>query len=197
MPGARVISAAVEGVVDEAVVRKLALMSGAVLGPVHGRQGKAFLRQRISGYNNAARHTPWIVLVDLDRDYDCAPPLCRAWVPEPAPGLCFRIAVREVETWLLADMGSIARFLSVHTSRVPNAPDDLDDPKATMVNLARRSRRRAIREDMVPRSGSGRMIGPAYSSRLIEFVQNYWQPEVAAEQSDSLRRAIECLHGLS
>jgi len=62
-----------------------------------------------------------------------------------------------------------------------------------MVDLARRSRRRTIREDMVPREGSGREVGPAYSSRMIEFVRNAWSPEAAMEASDSLCRCVECL----
>jgi hypothetical protein len=61
------------------------------------------------------------------------------------------------------------------------------------VDLAARSRRRAIREDMVPRSGSGRSVGQAYASRLIEFVDGYWRPEMAANNSDSLRRCCERL----
>ena len=43
------ISAAVEGIVDEAVVRKLIAHVGATPGPVYGKQGKSFLRQRIAG----------------------------------------------------------------------------------------------------------------------------------------------------
>lgn len=49
------ISAAVEGLVDEAVARRLIIHAGARPGPVYGRQGKPFLRQKIAGYNNAAR----------------------------------------------------------------------------------------------------------------------------------------------
>lgn len=197
MPEGTRISAAVEGMVDESVVRKLIIHVGAVPGPVYGKQGKNFLQQKISGYNNAARNEPWVVLVDLDRDYDCAPPLRNAWLPEPTPCLCFRIAVREVESWLMADVEAIAAFLSIASGRITRAPENLDDPKAEIVNLARHSRRRAIHEDMVPRNGSGRVIGPAYTSRIIEYVQSRWRPEVAAERSDSLQRALECLRRLS
>jgi hypothetical protein len=197
MPEGTIISAAVEGVVDEAVIRKLIFHVGAIPGPVYGKQGKNFLKQKISAYNNAARHMPWAMLVDLDRDYDCAPPLRNAWLPEPAARLCFRIAVREVEAWLMADAEAIAAFLSVAPSRIPRAPENLDDPKTEMVNLARYSRRRAIREDLVPRDGSGRVIGPAYTSRLVEYVENRWCPEVATESSDSLRRSLDCLRRLS
>jgi hypothetical protein len=84
--------------------------------------------------------------------------------------MCFRVAVRETEAWLLADRERLARFLGISTSRIPLDPEAMDDPKSLMVDLARHSRRREIREDMIPRSGSGRNVGPAYVSRLIEFV---------------------------
>jgi len=192
-----VISAAVEGIVDEAVVRRLIAHAGGTPGAVYGRQGNSLLRQRIAGYNNAARRVPWIVLVDLDRDADCAPPLRSAWVPQPASHLCFRVAVREVESWLLADVERLADFLGVSRSRVPAQPESLNDPKETLVNLARTSRRRDIREDLVPRPEGGRRVGPAYSSRLIEFVSGRWRPEIAARRAESLRRAIACLTRLA
>lgn len=185
-----VITAAVEGLVDEAVVRRLIQHVGGELNRVYGKNGKAHLRQRIGGYNQAARISPWIVLVDLNRDADCAPPLLADWLPDPAPNMCFRVAVREVESWLLADRDRIARFLGVAVARVPSAPEVLDDPKRLMVELAVRSRRREIREDMVPRPGSGRPTGPAYASRLIEFIAAHWRPGVSARSSESLRRCL-------
>src|SRR5262245_20641352 len=197
MPNGIAISAAVEGVVDQAVVRTLILFAGAGPGPVYGKQGKPFLQQRIRGYNAAAKHAPWIVLVDLDRDFDCAPPLCASWLLHPGPNLCFRIAVRAVEAWLLADSERFAHFLGISRSRVPADPEALDDPKTAVVALARDSRRRDIREDIVPRHGSGRSVGPAYASRLIEFASPSWRPNVVAQQAESLRRAIECVKRLA
>lgn len=191
-----IISAAVEGIIDEAVVRKLITHAGGRPGAVYGRNGKLALRQKINGYNNAARHALWIVLVDLDREADCAPPLRAAWLPKPAPYLCFRVAVRQVEAWLMADAASLAPFLGVAHNRIPSAPEHSDHPKESMVNLARRSGRRAVREDMVPREGSGRPVGPAYTSRLVEYVESRWRPEVAARHAESLRRAIACVERL-
>jgi hypothetical protein len=49
---------------------------------------------------------------------------------------------------------------------------------------------------MVPRPESGRQIGPAYTSRLIQFVEDTqagWRPEVAAAVSDSLARCLRSL----
>ena len=196
VPISTIISAAVEGDVDEAVVRRLVAHVDGQIGDVYGKNGKPALRQRIDGYNNAARYTPWVVLVDLDNDADCAPSIREEWVPAPAPNLCFRIAVREVEAWLMADVQTLARYLSVGLSRISADPETLERPKDAMVDLARRSRRNDIRKDMVPRQKSGRRVGPAYASRLIEYVRDHWQPDVAAERSESLQRAIHSLQWL-
>lgn len=188
-----VISSAVEGVVDEAVVKRLIVETGGEIGPIYGKRGKSLLRQRINGYNKAACHHPWIVIVDLNRDADCPPPLKEIWLPNPGPFMCFRIAVREIEAWLLADRERFASFFRVRLSDVPAEPELLDDPKEAVIELSRQSRSRDIRLDMVPRHGSGRKIGPAYVSRLIEFVsdpQRGWRPERAARSSDSLRRSL-------
>jgi hypothetical protein len=191
------IAAAVEGDVDEAVARRLIQHVGALPGTIYGKGGKAALRAKIHGYNSAARHSPWLVLVDLDRDADCPPPLRQEWLAEPARRLCFRIAVKQLEAWLLADAQTLADHLSVARSAMPGDPERLENPKVTVVNLARRSRRRDIREDMVPREGGGRPVGPAYTSRLIEYVETHWRPEVAAQRSNSLGRALACLERLA
>ncbi len=190
------IDAAVEGVTDEAVVERLIDHAGGQVGTVYGKKGKSHLCQKIAGYNNAAFHAPWLVLVDLDAAPACAPSLCNTWLPQPAPRLCFRVAVREVEAWLMADAETLAGYMGVRQGRVPGAPEGLDDPKAAMVSLARRSCRKDIREDMIPQNGSGRRVGPAYSSRLIEYAATAWRPGVAARNAESLRRAIDCLRRL-
>ena len=198
-PNLVVITGAVEGDVDEAVLRRLVEHVGATPGPVHGRNGKHHLRQRLDGYNQAACLSPWVVLVDLNHDADCAPPLRVSWLPNLAPYMCFRVAVRMGEAWLLADRERLASFLSIRVPQVPLDPEAVDDPKHTMVELAKLSRRREIREDMVPRPGSGRTVGPAYTSRLIEFVVSGaagWRPDVAAKSSDSLGRCLRCLRWL-
>lgn len=195
-----VISVAVEGVIDEAVVRRLADHVGARVGPVYGRNGKAKLLNSVKGYNKAAHHSPWVVLADLDRDAECAPPFRSEWLPSIAPLMCFRVVVREVEAWLMADRERIADFLRVPLTTIPLETESVEDPKQTLVNLARRSRRRAIREDMVPRVESGRQVGPAYPSRLIQFVEDRkqgWRPDVAAECSNSLCRCMQCLRRLA
>jgi hypothetical protein len=194
-----VISGAVEGILDEAVLRRLIQEIGAITGPVYGKSGKPFLLNKLNAYNQAARFSPWVILVDLDHDDDCAPPFRESYLPNPAPYMCFRIVIREIEAWLMADRERLAKFLSVGISRIPHDPEKLDSPKSVMVEIARHSRRRDLREDMVPRTGSGRAVGPAYTSHLIEFARNYntgWRPHIAAKTSDSLNRCMVCINGL-
>ncbi len=191
-----VISAAVEGGVDEAVARRLVRHVGGQPGAVYGKGGKPSVLNNLKGYNNAGRHSPWFVLVDLDRDRDCAPLARTEWLPQPAPRLCFRIAVRTVEAWLMADVETLASYLDIARNKVPADTESLESPKTTLVNLARRSRRRRIREDMAPRQDSGRQVGPAYESRIIEYVDTTWRPQIAARRADSLQRTIVCLRRL-
>lgn len=183
-----VIQGAVEGIVDEAVAQRLIREAGGVPGAIYGKRGKGELHRKVTGFNNAARFSPWFVLVDLDADADCAPPFSQEWLPEPSPLMRLRVAVREVESWLLADRERFSRFLGVRQASLPRDPESLDDPKRTVVQLASQSRRRDVREEMVPRDGSGRTEGPAYAFRLIEFVGGSWRPDVAAGGADSLAR---------
>ncbi|RJP26418.1 MAG: hypothetical protein C4520_00625 [Candidatus Abyssobacteria bacterium SURF_5] len=196
MPKAVTISGAVEGLIDEAVLRRLIRWAGAVPGPIYGKHGKSFLRKQMDAYNLAACSAPWLVLVDLDHDADCAPTLLDVWLPEPAPHMCFRVVVREIEAWLLADHERLAHCLNVRYSMIPRDPESLHDPKHTLVEIAKKSRRKDIRADMVPSLRSYREVGPAYNSRMIQFVLDElsgWRPEAAAQSSESLMR---CLHHL-
>jgi len=200
MPKAVTITGAVEGLIDEAVLRRLIVWTGAKPGPIHGRHGKAFLRKQMDAYNRAARSAPWLVLVDLDHDADCPPPVVREWLPEPAPHMGFRIVVREIEAWLLADRERLARYLSVRAAVIPRHPETISNPKRALVEIARKSRRKVIRADMVPRPRSYREVGPAYNSRMIQFVsdkRNGWRPDVAAYSSESLMRCLRQLKRLS
>ncbi len=59
MPNQVIITAAVEGIVDEAVARRLIVHVGGSVGSVYGKSGKTDLRKKIKGYNKAAQHAPW------------------------------------------------------------------------------------------------------------------------------------------
>lgn len=186
----------VEGDTDVPVIRKLFDMLGLEIGTVYGLRGKYWLDQRLQAYNQAARHRQWFALRDLNGDADCAPSLLAELIPMRSQGMCFRVAVRAIESWLLADRQRIAQFLRVPAARVPGEPDAIANPKLEVVNLARRSRKRDIRIDMVPRPGMSARVGPGYSARIIEFAAGSWRPDVAKESSPSLARCIAALERL-
>lgn len=191
----------VEGLTDEVVLHRLLAHTHLQPGTTYGKNGKAALLEKLPNYNRAAHHYPWIVVVDLDDDAECAPDYVVAILPQPAPQMCLRVVVRAIEAWLLADAERLAAFLDIPRNRVPTLPEAEADPKATLVRLARLSRSRAIIEDMTPREGSGAKVGPGYAGRLIEFVVGHhphaWRPDVAAERADSLGRCLKALRQLA
>lgn len=184
---------AVEGITDEAILRCILNSIGGQLHEVYGRNGKKDLQSKIEKYNSAARYSDWVVLVDLNHEVDCAPELKSKWLQNIAPFMHFRVAVRGVESWLMADRSALAKYLEVSEVKIPSNPEDVEWPKQEMVNLARQSRSKKIIKRMVPRVGSGRSVGPVYPACMIEFATKYWRPAVAAKLSDSLRRCIERL----
>jgi hypothetical protein len=103
----------------------------------------------------------------------------------------------EVESWVLADRAQFSSFLSVPEHRIPANTDQIPQPKEFIVTLARRSRRKDIREDLVPAVGSTAPVGPAYNPRLAAFVVDSWDPTAASGASPSLARAVERLRSAS
>lgn len=187
------IYAGVEGDLDAAVATRLVTDAGASIAGIHGRRGKVRLLEQLGGFNAAAKHAPWLVLIDLDDDKDCAPPARKHWLPSPAALMCFRIVIPEIEAWLLADRARFASFLGVASRRLPADPESVPDPKSLVVRLAARSRSRRIREALVPDPASRRKVGPGYTGHLIEFAGSRWQPDAAASRSESLARCLRRL----
>lgn len=71
--------------------------------------------------------------------------------------------------------------------------DDILDPKQFLLNNAKKSRKRRLKEDIVPRVGSTAKIGPNYNARLSDFVRNSWDVHRAIKCSESLNRAFRKL----
>ena len=189
------INLAFEDSLSESVLKVLLLGSGRCyeVATLYTGGGFGYLRQRVPGFNNAAKGIPFLLLTDLDTA-ECAPVLVREWLPVPPhPNLLFCVAIREVESWLVADRENLARFLGIRVELMPFGPDSIPDPKSVLIKLASKSHNRRLREDVVPRQGSTSKQGPNYNGRLISFVQGQWDPMVASAGSDSLRRTIEAL----
>lgn len=185
---------AVEGNLDEAVAERLITLCGGQPGKVSPKQGRPYVLEHIGGYNEGARYGGiWFVLVDLDQQPECAPELVAEMLSDPAAGMCFRVAVREVEAWLLADRAGFAKWAGVHANLIPDDVEAIARPKERLVAIVRESRWRERRDAIVPRPDSGRSAGPAYSDVLTEFVASDWDVEAAARAAPSLARALRCL----
>lgn len=183
---------AVEDQLSEAVLRRLLADArrGYAIGTAYGRDGFGYLRRTIAGWNAAARGKPFVILTDLD-DAECAPSLINDWLPvRKHPNLVFRVAVREVETWLLSDTINLAKYLGCSVSKMPDDPDSLSDPKRTLIDLARESRFADIRTRVVPKKGSTAKQGPDYNACLSAFVAGHWNSANAALRSPSLARTV-------
>jgi hypothetical protein len=158
--------------------------------PCHG---SAKIRKNIAAYNLAARYGHYFVLTDLDTAYGCATELINHWLPhERSPQLIFRVAVHEIESWLLADRESFASFFSVSETLLPLSSDTEPDPKQRVFNLVRKSRNRKIREAILPKDEYAR-IGPGYNTEFCHFIWNHWSIEKARQRSPSLDKAMAAL----
>jgi hypothetical protein len=188
---------AVEGSTDVPVVRKVVELAGWTLAfePIVER-GKGPLDKDLAGYNAAAKGSPWFVLRDQDHDAPCPGALVAKLLPRPEPLMCLRIAVRAIEAWLMADPETLAVFLHVSDNQIPIHPEGEEDPKSTMVNLARRSTKPAIHRDMLPQPGASRRAGPAYEKCISEYGEKHWRADIARRNSASLDRAIRALERL-
>jgi hypothetical protein len=179
---------ATEGTTDAAVARRLLRDAGLQPGVEYVKNGKGALDQSLRGFNIAARRSCWLVLRDLDEDAGCAPELRVRLLPSPEAHMRFHVPVHAVEAWLLADVEAMSAFLSISEKRVPRRPEDVARPKLAVVELARRSRKRSVRDAIVPEAGTTAQVGPGYVALMTEFAVTHWRPSVAERRSQSLAR---------
>lgn len=160
---------------------------------IYNRGGNGYLKRTINGFNNAAKGIPFLVGTDLDT-YECPQTLIDEWLTAPKhQNLLIRVAVREAEAWVLADRAGFAEFLGISVARIPNNLEELPDPKGSLIELVRGSRKKNLRDDICPAPNSTSKVGPSYNARLGGFVSGYWNPAAARLNSPSLNRAIDCL----
>jgi hypothetical protein len=119
-----------------------------------------------------------------------------SWLGQISPpkNFMFRVAVREVEAWLLADQVAIKTLLGKH-AKVPHNPENVQNPKECLLNLARKSPR-DVKRDLLSERGAIASQGIGYNQRLCDYVNNSWSPSRAAQGSESLRRVIRRLEHL-
>lgn len=189
------ISLAVEDQLSEAVLKKILSFAKDryMVSTCYNRGGFGYLKKNIAGFNNAAKGIPFIVLTDLDTS-ECPPALIREWLPYPKhSNLLFRIAVREVEAWLLADWHGFTRYLGIAMKDIHSDVDSINNPKKILIELAQKSRKRRLREAIVPGTKSDAKQGPDYNGALITFVNEFWDIKAAMGKSLSLKKTVKAV----
>lgn len=161
--------------------------------------GKSVIKSKCEAFLNMAKvNIPTFIMIDLD-NCECACSLIRNWFDIPQkdavllPSQCiFRIAVREVESWIIADRDAWADFIGIPAGNFSTQPDSLGDPKRYLLNVIRTKGKKKIHREMLPQGG-GASIGPKYNEVLCNFVESSWEPERAAKISPSLDRALKAI----
>lgn len=183
----------VEGSSDEDAARRVVQSAGHTVTKVYIKRGKANLDAALPKYAKAAVREPWVVFRDSDNE---CPVTLRDrllnTVPVAPSLFHLRIAHTMTEAWFLADSVGFGEYFGVSPGKVPGVPEALPHAKATLLQLCAKSRRRAIREEVVRHDNQP---GPLFVHHLNTFATQRWDIAAAAGNSPSLRRAITALRG--
>lgn len=187
----KLVALATEDALSEAIGKRLLMDAGYGFepSPLLRKNGFGYLRSRMDSWCEMAKRKPILLITDLDTAA-CPQALREDWIGsrKPAENLVLRIAVREIEAWLLADHQAF-RTLIGNRGTLPPDPDLLADPKQFLLRLVAKQARREIREDLVANAGAIASQGIGYNSRLCQLVATVWDPARASTRSRSLQKA--------
>lgn len=194
-----VVNTATEDELSEVVAAKLVreIVPNGVVGLMLRKGGIGYLRSSFDKFCQMARREHVLLLADLDRQ-PCASGLIASWTGDnPLPDkLLFRVPVREIEAWLLADRQGMAALMGISEAGLPSEPDALPDPKRALLNAARNAAR-SVRSELIASRGALASQGLGYNRVLSHYVDTLWSIDRAVERSASLRRAVNRLAALA
>lgn len=182
------VPALVEGRLDGVVLRTLWTQLGRPADELLIRDagGSGFWRDA-KRYNEAGRYQLVIGLADLEQAPCARAALDRLGEPR-TQGFQLRLAVRMIESWLIADRAEFADFLGVSTAMLPTEPESLQHPKSLIHELSQRSRHRQVRLALARRGSS--VVAPEYTAFMATFVAQRWDARRASSRAGSLSRAL-------
>ena len=173
------------------IVREL--NSNLRIDAVMGKRGFDYLKTSVPKIRRSAPKVRFLVLFDADRLGNVCPAefISHSFGQLKPASICIRFAVLEVENWLIADRENLSHFLDVSRNKISPLGDKLVDAKEHIVSIARHSRNRSIKSDIVPDINHSTAVGPAYNDRLSEFIRYHWDVISACGNSESLKRACD------
>jgi len=185
----------VEGVTDIPVVTALMRAAGwdEDQFAVRSVNGKGAIDARIQKYWEASQIIPHVIFRDVDYDEGACPVALRSAlsskIPGDSPNLLIRIVDQCIESWMLADRRGIAEFCGVSPARVKIPASH---HKSYLLSMFREAKLK----DAVAHVDNELGFGPAYELHVQRFMTTAWNVERAADDSPSLRRALQRLRDL-
>jgi hypothetical protein len=183
-----------EGKLETSVAKRLFNRLAIEVGTVVGEKGYNYLATKLPELNKNKRGAPFFVLMDFkDTGALCPSDAILDLVKSPHrnPNLLLRLAVQEIESWLMADREGLAQYLSIPLSKLPRFPDRVARPKSLLVRLGSGSKKKVVRDGFIPMASASQ--GPGYTGLMQLFVENHWNIERAKERSSSLQRCLRRL----
>ena len=208
MPGQERCYLVGEDAVSHAVIRRLLSHAGKTwqLEAHPARSGR--IKPMLSNFLQLSRSARVILLAELDA-VECAPRMKTDWLGEESlpDMMCFRIAVEEPESWLMADRRGFAAYLGVPETVIPVAgprkpgesgKDEVCTPYKPslymMQEIACHSTDERMRNDLIPKPLARK--GPKYNDALVPFISDRWNIERAMKNSYSLRKAVMAIRAM-
>ncbi len=152
--------------------------------------GFGYLKSKLPNLCGLSKTQPVIIFTDLD-SCECPKILIDSWFKniERPQGFLFRVVVREIESWVLADHKAFSEYFGISQAKLPPDPDSLLDPKAALLKLVSGSRRE-IKDAMIAKKGALAIQGVGYNTILGDFIRTSWSSLRAQERSRSLKKAF-------
>lgn len=103
---------------------------------IQSRGGRSYIEKRLLAYNRSAKKLSFFVIVDLDQN-PCAGDYIKQHFGRTtiSPNMIFRIAVREVESWILADQRVLVTILKYQNKSCLKLQISYRTPNSTLWRL--------------------------------------------------------------
>lgn len=190
----------VEGNTDEPIVSALMTATGWVSEKyeISCAKGKGNIVRKIAKHAEAARQIPRILFLDSDNKcpVDMRKDLEKELTHIP-DDFILRIVCTCIESWVLADREGLASFCGVDIAAIPASQKlaPIHNHKNELLKVLRKSKSPKGRR-MTQGNGNDLQFSDNYTHYLADLMTDYWDAERAAQNNDSLRRAIAQLKDL-